>query len=288
MKFCIVILHYNLFEDTIKCIESIKKCNKKKNSVEIIVVDNASTNGSGENLDCEYKLDEQVHIIKNKSNEGFAKGNNLGYRFAKKTYDPDFIILSNNDVIVEDSDFFEKVIDLFSETDFSVLGPDIYNPLTEIHQSPLFINLKIDQYYVEKRLKKIKIRIFRDKLLKHFPNLSNQLNAIYQKSKQNGRQHDVLLENACLHGAFWIFSNHFLDVFPSGLYDQTFMYGEEEILLHQCQRKKLKMIYSPMIQILHYEGKSTEEKYKDYYRANMFKNRQMEKSMHLLAELINE
>ena len=47
-KFVFVILHYKTEKDTIECIESIKKLSYK--NIEIVIVDNGSQNGTGENL----------------------------------------------------------------------------------------------------------------------------------------------------------------------------------------------------------------------------------------------
>ena len=40
-------------------------------------------------------------LIKNHENHGFAEGNNLGMRYALKNLDPDFLLLLNNDTVVD-------------------------------------------------------------------------------------------------------------------------------------------------------------------------------------------
>ena len=75
MKFAFVILHYNVLEETEKCIESIKtRCDA--DDYAIIVVDNKSPNDSGSILNKKYADDTKVAVILNDKNLGFANGNN--------------------------------------------------------------------------------------------------------------------------------------------------------------------------------------------------------------------
>ena len=74
-----VILHYNTMKETTDCICSIEK-NIDGDKYNIVVVDNASPNGSGIQLEERYKENKRVHVILNSENQGFAKGNNLGYQ----------------------------------------------------------------------------------------------------------------------------------------------------------------------------------------------------------------
>jgi GT2 family glycosyltransferase len=55
------------------------------------------------------KIDQRLILLKNEKNFGFAEGNNIGMRFALTGFDPDYILLLNNDVTVE-PDFLTKMI----------------------------------------------------------------------------------------------------------------------------------------------------------------------------------
>lgn len=98
-KIIFVILHYLTYEDTIECVESITNNINYKN-YEIIIVDNASKNGSYEAIEDKFRYSEKIYIIKSNKNLGFAKGNNIGYKFAKNNLNADFIITINNDTII--------------------------------------------------------------------------------------------------------------------------------------------------------------------------------------------
>lgn len=91
----IIVLTYNQLEYTKKCIDSI--INKTAYPrYEIIIVDNMSTDGTPDYLKDLEKNVEQVTVVLNDTNYGFAGGNNIGLKMAKG----DFFILLNNDTVV--------------------------------------------------------------------------------------------------------------------------------------------------------------------------------------------
>lgn len=88
----IVILSYNTLSYTQLCIESIRAYTKPQ-SYEIIVVDNASADGSLEWL----RKQRDIKLIANKENAGFPAGCNQGMKAAEREND---LLLLNSDTIV--------------------------------------------------------------------------------------------------------------------------------------------------------------------------------------------
>lgn len=293
LKFSIVILHYNNIEETIDCVSSIQKLIDYNDfEVKLIIVDNHSPDGSGKILKEVYKNTDNIKIIMSDCNLGFSKGNNLGYQYAMKYYNPDFIILSNNDVAIEDKKFFHKIIEEYSNSKFDILGPDIYNPITQIHQSPLFVNQEIDLNYVNKRRKILILKKYLNYISLFLPSLIDKIDYKRQLRKQKDGFFEKYCENVCIHGSFMIFSGNYLKKFPEGLYPEVFMYTEEEILLFRAQKNNFKIVYDPQIQILHYEGKSMDSVYKKYFKKQSVKINLMiennDKLKKLLQEIDNE
>ena len=65
-------------------------------------------------------------IIKNEKNYGFAEGNNIGIRFALKNLNSDYILLLNNDTVV-DKDFLNYMVETGEKDEkIGILGPKIY------------------------------------------------------------------------------------------------------------------------------------------------------------------
>ena len=101
---CYVILNYKTYEEAAACAESILSTQTWKN-MHIVIVDNGSGNGSEEWL-AEHFIDEKrVRVTASGENLGFARGNNLGIRYAREHYDPDLIVAANSDILFEQPDF---------------------------------------------------------------------------------------------------------------------------------------------------------------------------------------
>ncbi|MFE5324757.1 glycosyltransferase family 2 protein, partial [Paenibacillus sp. NPDC056579] len=133
-RFCFVILHYNAVKDTVECIESIIN-NIQYNNTYILVVDNNSPDGSGKYLMEKYKNIKNVLILLNDKNSGFARGNNIGYKYASGELKADFVAVINNDTVIRDKYFIEKIIGLYDQENFQVMGPDIITK-DGYHQNP--------------------------------------------------------------------------------------------------------------------------------------------------------
>jgi len=88
----LIILSYNTKDLLRKCLESVARCRKEKNSpvIQTIVVDNASFDDSPKMVKEKFPW---VELVCSKKNLGFAAGNNLGLRRAKG----DFILFLNSD-----------------------------------------------------------------------------------------------------------------------------------------------------------------------------------------------
>ena len=108
-----ITINYNSSNLTIKLVDSIISQTVNLD-FEIIVVDNASKKEDFQNLCDSLNRFDQVKIIKNKINSGFASGNMLGINYAKGKYyffiNNDCILLNNTSKILKDFlDFNEDV-----------------------------------------------------------------------------------------------------------------------------------------------------------------------------------
>lgn len=99
----IVVLNWNNYEDTAECLSSLE-CTEYPN-YHVIVIDNGSTDRSGEKLQDEFKWCQH---IRNKENLGYSAGINVGINEALSR-GSEYILLLNNDVIVN-SDFLTPLV----------------------------------------------------------------------------------------------------------------------------------------------------------------------------------
>lgn len=91
----VIILTFNNLDLTQACLNSVLECSDYPN-LEIIVVDNASSDGTPEYLEDLSLRHQNVRIVLNQENLGFAAGNNAGLSVATG----DYMVLLNNDTVV--------------------------------------------------------------------------------------------------------------------------------------------------------------------------------------------
>ena len=97
----IIILTWNGLELSKRCLESLRHADTSKKAT-IIVVDNGSTDGTIEYL----KSLNDITLIENNTNLGYAKAVNIGIRASAKNND---IVLLNNDTEIIDIDWLDKL-----------------------------------------------------------------------------------------------------------------------------------------------------------------------------------
>ena len=252
VRMAYVILHYNSIEETRACVRSIRRTTAFQDSA-IVVVDNASPNGTGKALAAEYASVPNVQVLLNGENAGFSRGNNLGWRYVRAHYDADFVTVCNNDVVCPDADYVERVERAWAETPFEVLGPDILQTTLNIHQSPLGKSAP--------DARAVRRTICLNALAKRFFPLFWPLFGKREMNRINTRGDcpgwDAIARDVPLMGACLVFSRQFIEAREKAFEPETFLYYEEYLLWLGCRRGGYRMVYRPDIRVLHDEGRST-------------------------------
>lgn len=147
----IVILNWNGWQDTIECLESLYRIDYV--NYNIILLDNGSIDCSIESIRnylnsklrslsiVEYggefhrflsdsiassHQDEHPVLIKCEKNYGFAEGNNIAIEFALNAMNPEYILLLNNDTVVDRKFLSELIKTAEKDDNFGLVGPKIY------------------------------------------------------------------------------------------------------------------------------------------------------------------
>ena len=143
----IIIINYNGKSYLEKCLESIKKI--KYDNLEIIVVDNHSTDGTMEFLVQNYP---SIITLKLDKNYGFAKPNNMAAKITKG----DFLLFLNNDTEVTPNFLTELVQVLVGNNQIGICQSLLLKPNGEIDSSGDFIDTIGVVYNSKKPIDKIR------------------------------------------------------------------------------------------------------------------------------------
>ncbi len=220
----IIIVNWNAKEYLEGCLQSLHNNGHNGLSYEVLVVDNASADGSATMVAQRFP---NVKVILNGSNCGFAKANNQGIKESRGRH----ILLLNPDTVVFPGVLQEMVQFLDRRPDVGAVGPRMLGAKGETLES-----------------------------FSHFPGLRLLLRGLaivirgsyYRDEKLKSlepRQVDWV-GGACL-----MIKREALD--EVGLLDEEFfMYWEEADLCLRLRRKNWKTYYLPRPQVIHYQGRS--------------------------------
>jgi len=242
--FCFVVLQFNRWDVTARCIDSLRRLESRR-PVRIVVVDNGSTEEVLAATREAVATMPEVELLETGSNRGFAGGNNAGYARVRERFGATFVAVINNDTRIEDASFITRCEELFDRYGYSVLGPDIVtpdgrheNPWNDAVYSPDDWRLLAGMYDEDRAaFERTGTAIFR---------------------RPGTRTPDSrFLPNALLQGAAMVLSPVFVSSSSTLFDERTSLYGEEFLFAVGNMRAGHFMAYSADVCILHEEGVST-------------------------------
>ena len=270
-----VILHYQSIEITKKCVDKLLMFSKDN---PIIIVDNCSPNGSGKQLEKMYSKCINITVIINEENQGFAKGNNLGYQYIKRKYSLNYVVVMNNDIMIEDNDFAVIIEQFMEKNEVDVCGPDMVT-LKGNHQNPLQLKPYTSKYLQRRvRADKIKVLLLRTRLFWKLYENYKKTNKIPIRTKQ------PTVFDCILHGSCIIYGPEYIKREQNAFLPITYMYNEEAILYDYLVHKGYKTGYCSDVTILHMEGVSTSERIENKKKKVMFRFKNNIKSIEAQLE----
>jgi GT2 family glycosyltransferase len=200
--------------------------------MEIIVVDNASSDGSAECVENQFP---HVRLVRNDSNLGFARANNVGIAQSKGRY----LCLVNSDVKVL-KDCITRLVDYCEEhLQVGMVGPRVLGGDGKLQRScrgfPNLWNmfcraLALDTFFP-------RVKAFCGYALSHWP-------------------HDTLTEVDILSGCFWLARRDAAEG-VGGLDESFFMYGEDMDWCRRFRSAGWELVFVPGAEAIHYGGASS-------------------------------
>lgn len=233
MDLSIIILNYKCKDLTAACASSIDAA-RPKLSVEVLIIDNHSNDGSVEFL---KKRFPQHHVISADRNGGFAYGNNIGIRRAKGKY----ILIANPDTTYREGDLEKMVSFLDEHPDVGILGPQLRNTDGSLQWSCM-------------RFPNFLTPIYRRTLLGRWPIGQFEIGRFLMKTVD----HDHIQPVDWMTGACLMIRAKAMAKF--GLLDERyFMYVEDTDWCRRCWMNGYKVIYFPIVQITHHHQRASAE-----------------------------
>jgi GT2 family glycosyltransferase len=231
MDISVVIVGWNAKRYLELCLESLASAPPRR-SMEILVVDNASSDGSSEMVQAKFP---NVKLIRSKENLGFSRGNNLAIRQAKGRY----IALVNPDVIVFPGCLDSLVNFLEQNPKVGNVGPRVLNPdmtmQSTCRRAPTLWNNFCMATGLAARFKAS--RFFAGEHMFYF-------------------SHDRTLPVDVLVGCFSMIRRAAFD--EVGLLDENlFMYGDDVDWCRRCWKAGWQVVFYPGAQAIHDRGKIT-------------------------------
>ena len=231
MDISVVIVGWNARHYLELCLESLAAAPPCR-SMETLVVDNASTDGSAEMIETRFPW---VKLIKSGENLGFAKGNNLVIRQCQGRY----IALVNPDVIVLPGCLDALADFLDQNPKVGNVGPRVLNPDMTLQSScrrfPTLWNNFCSATALATTFKNS--RLFAGEHMFYFP-------------------HDRTMAVDVLVGCFSMIRREAFEAV--GLLDEgLFMYGDDVDWCRRCWKAGWEVVFFPGAQAIHDRGKIT-------------------------------
>ena len=232
-KVSIIIINWNGLEDTMECLESLKQITYP--NYDVIVVDNGSQGNDVPVL--KEKFGDYISLIENDRNYGFAGGNNIGIRYALSNRSPDYILLLNNDTVV-DPEFLIELIKV-AET----------NPAIGI------AGAKIYYYDKPNQLQDVggKINLWKGKVV-HTPRVVAER---IKRVEFDRGQYDSIKEVDAVAGCCFLIKKGVLE--SIGLLDENLAYWEDTDYCLRAKRAGCKTVYVPAAKVWHKLGQSVKK-----------------------------
>lgn len=248
-----ILINYNTKNLTNQAIKSIYNSFDKKDSFEIILVDNASKDGSKKFFSELEKELTNFKYIYNNENYGFGKANNIGFQYASGEY----IYILNSDTILHTRNITKIIRKKFNQ--FSKIGVLATKVLYEDGSlqpnvqrfSPLLTVairlLKLGQFVRnnETIMNLIKFLPFKPSIVKSY--LEN-FNKEREESFIDWASGCSLIFRREIYGKLKGFDENF------------FMYTEDEEICYRVHQLGYKILYTPDIVVTHLEGESNKNK----------------------------
>jgi len=210
------------------CLDALAAARAPLGESPVIVVDNASSDGSAEYLEQHYP---DVHLIRSDKNLGFGRANNLGLPKVRSKY----LLLLNTDAFVEPDALTKTLAFMESTPDCGILGVRLVGRDGDLQPSCRYFPTPYNTF------------LSRSGLARWLPAV--------RMVDDMAWAHDEVRECDWVPGCFYLIRRELLD--RVGLFDpRYFLYYEEVDHCFAAKAAKFKVMYYPHVSVVHIGGES--------------------------------
>lgn len=230
----IIILNFNGTKETLSCLESIQKLQIINYKLQVVVVDNGSTDNIGNIKFQSASWRTNFKLIKNKENLGFSGGNNVGIRYALQQ-GADYVVVLNNDTLVDKNLITELLKVAESDKKIGIVVPKIYFA-------------KGQEYHKNRYKEEEKGRVIW--YAGGVMDWNNIIGSHRGVDMVDNGQFDTVEQTEFATGCCMLLKKEVLDTV--GLFDEKyFLYYEDADLSTRVKRAGYKIIYAPKAYLWH-------------------------------------
>jgi GT2 family glycosyltransferase len=231
MDVSVIVVNWNTRDILRDCLKTVYE-QTRGIRFEIVVIDNASSDGSADMVRTEFP---QVALIANEDNRGFAAANNQGMAVAQGRY----VLLLNSDTLVLDGAIQETVAFADAHPEAAVVGCRVLNRDRSLQPTcflyPSVLNLFLAATYLSKL----------------FPR-----SRFFGRERMTWWDRDDVREVDVVTGCFMLVRRE--AIAQVGVMDDGFfMYGEETDWCYRFRRAGWKLLFTPVGEIIHLGGQSS-------------------------------
>lgn len=248
-KISIIIVDYNTIEKTFAYIDELNAKVKPKCCFNIIIVDNTEDRVSESwiNGQSDFRISEakslggvdsiiglyndiNVVVCFADDNVGYGKGNNIGFNVEMELFSNEYVIFSNNDLLLDKDLDVDLLLKPFDDDRIAIVGPSVLDITRVEHQNP-YKYISFWQYTV----------------VNFYHMLSDKLFFFFESNiDYDGRSKECYWVSGCF---MVVRSRDFRRV--GGFDERVFLYGEEVILSERLLRIGKTCYFNNNVEIVH-------------------------------------
>ncbi len=237
MSFSVLLVDYCSIEATLEYIDICEAKMKSSGEIQYFITDNTPKGIAFKYLNDNYEAKNvqnirkygvyefvykgrSVYCIPTYENIGYARGNNIAAMASMELFPDNHLLVSNNDILLDNGCNLDEIDALFAEKDYAVIGPDVLQ--FGQHLNPVYRHTM--GYYM--------FLIY--------------INTVLPKKISSS----VDKNRFAFSGCFWFFNVKYFRL-VDGFDDGTFMYFEEQIMEERMRAVGGEFFYYPSMQVVH-------------------------------------